>query len=304
MDGKSTEHHWGKMIDAIKIAITVWPIVFAAVTAQRFKTWASYKVERGVKLMELEQLVGSNSFGAVMKQPFLLRRLDLLTVGIFVIWALSPIGSQALIRSYALKRGLVNDSVAVAYVPILGDNMLLTPHARNTIKNATRLSDLWQMASVYYVGFSMTPGTKHATGPGAFDQDSYNHPLPTLEDSTFPLAGYGLPLILPYSMVSLYSDGEKRKAVAAAAKAEPPSESLSFNTTSSYFNLTCGEWRQENRSSLDKADSLTWSASETLGLGFLPDPNYKGLRNDTTPMTRLKYARQNVEALSAGRKGT
>ncbi len=37
--------------------------MFAAVAAQAFKSYATFRVERGIKLMELEQLVGSNSFG-------------------------------------------------------------------------------------------------------------------------------------------------------------------------------------------------------------------------------------------------
>ena len=292
MDKKSTETNWGKMIDAIKISITVYPIVFAAVTAQGFKTWASYRVERGVKLMELEQLIGSNSFGAVMKQPFLLRRLDLLTVGIFVIWALSPIGSQALIRSYALKRGEITDTVPVAYVPIMGDNMLLTPNARNEIKNATHLSELWQMVSVYYVGSSMSAGTK--AGTNSVYQDMYNHPVPVIGFDNIPtlFSGYGVPLVLPSPVVNPYSESENDKSVAkAAAKAELPFETLKFNTTSSVFKFTCGEWRKETRAVLDEKGYVSWSLSETLGLEFLPDPNFKKDVNDTNaPMTGVRYA--------------
>lgn len=36
---------------AITIAASAWPIVFAAVVAQSLKMYAAYKVERGVKLM-------------------------------------------------------------------------------------------------------------------------------------------------------------------------------------------------------------------------------------------------------------
>jgi ABC-type Fe3+ transport system permease subunit len=36
---------------AIKIAVTSWPIVFAAIVAQSLKALATYKVERGVEMM-------------------------------------------------------------------------------------------------------------------------------------------------------------------------------------------------------------------------------------------------------------
>jgi hypothetical protein len=38
---------------AIKIAVTAWPIIFAAILAQSLKAYATYKVERkeGIQLM-------------------------------------------------------------------------------------------------------------------------------------------------------------------------------------------------------------------------------------------------------------
>lgn len=36
---------------AITVAASAWPIVFAAVVAQSLKMYAAYRVERGIKLM-------------------------------------------------------------------------------------------------------------------------------------------------------------------------------------------------------------------------------------------------------------
>jgi hypothetical protein len=42
----------GPMVEqAIKIAVTAWPIVFAAIVAQSLKALATYRVERGIRLM-------------------------------------------------------------------------------------------------------------------------------------------------------------------------------------------------------------------------------------------------------------
>lgn len=41
---------WGVQ-EVIKVAVTVWPIVFAAVVAQSLKALASYRVERGIRIM-------------------------------------------------------------------------------------------------------------------------------------------------------------------------------------------------------------------------------------------------------------
>lgn len=37
--------------EATKVAISTWPIVFAALAAQALRTFASYMVERGIRLM-------------------------------------------------------------------------------------------------------------------------------------------------------------------------------------------------------------------------------------------------------------
>jgi hypothetical protein len=44
---------WGvnAVEQAIKIAVTSWPIFFAAIVAQSLKALATYRVERGIRLM-------------------------------------------------------------------------------------------------------------------------------------------------------------------------------------------------------------------------------------------------------------
>ncbi|KAK3342200.1 hypothetical protein B0T25DRAFT_618005 [Lasiosphaeria hispida] len=272
MNGKSSESAWGRMIDPIKIAVTVWPIVFAAVTAQGFKTWAAYKVERGVKLMELEQLVGSNSFGAVVKQPFLLRRLDLLTLGIFAIWALSPIGSQALLRSYTLERGRVNDKLPVKYAPIHGYNMLLSPGAEKKIDNGTILSNLWQATSSYYVQAFLEDGVKRSDDNKSQGQDPYNHPLPLkfIPGSVGPVQTisslYGLPIALvPPTALSPRDSEQGKQEQKASADAQIPFEDVQFPVTSSYFDFTCNSWKETTRGEIDpNATAFSWS--QTLGM--------------------------------------
>jgi hypothetical protein len=41
----------GSFNQALIVAITSWPIVFAAIAAQSLKALAAYKVERGIRLM-------------------------------------------------------------------------------------------------------------------------------------------------------------------------------------------------------------------------------------------------------------
>lgn len=303
MGGKTANSKWGMMVDPIKISVTVWPIVFAAVTAQGFKTWASYRVERGVKLMELEQLIGSNSFSAVMKQPILLRRLDLLTLGIFVIWALSPIGSQALLRTYSLGRPYREDIGPALYVPILGENMLLSPHATDKIAKTSDVAELWQIVSTFYISALLYPSPSRSATKSFFNQDAYNQPMPLLHSDIFHgyASIYGIPVALP--PVSLDLDTEKTKAEKSkqAADAAAPSESFDFPITSSHFELTCGSWKQGTYATLisNNESWMSTSMSDTLGIEFFVDPdvNVTDPSDINLPVTSLRYA-----SLNSGQK--
>jgi hypothetical protein len=50
--GKPANLSLGKGItQANKVAVSLWPIVYAAIAAQALRMYASYKVERGLRLM-------------------------------------------------------------------------------------------------------------------------------------------------------------------------------------------------------------------------------------------------------------
>ncbi len=267
MDGKSVNSAWGKLHDPILIAVSVWPIVFAAVVAQAFKTYATFRVERGIKLMELEQLVGSNSFGSVMKQPFLLRRLDFLTLLIFLTWCLSPIGSQALQRVYGYERGIVNDLVPAYYGNTVGVNQLFGSDSNVTYEE---LGNLMQMASVYYISSFMPMSPNVLSAKDSALEDQYDHPLNFGNNSNY----YGIPTVLPPS----FTPPEDTVTVSGVLA---PFETFKFNATSSNFVFTCGNWRKMLRSDLN--DNMTFSLSQTLGV------NMSGV-NEDAPVTKLAFA--------------
>ena len=66
------------VMQANKIAITLWPIMFAAIATQSLKTYATYQAERGIKLMvRFERLprwmLSKIDFGATATQFFILQ---------------------------------------------------------------------------------------------------------------------------------------------------------------------------------------------------------------------------------------
>ena len=288
MDGKSASSGWSIIRTPIKIAISAWPIVFAAVVAQAFKTWATFRVERGVKLMELEQLVGSNSFASALKQPFFLRRLNILMLVMLAIWCLSPLGSQALQWIYSLERHSTTEHIDVQYLKRYGTNRVLSS---DTPVDEAQLAELVQAVSVYYTGSLMPSNVvqfeirgSHVVGPY---QDQYTHPL---------LAGagfYGLPIALPVAKLAdailLQSSTD-----AALAVTQPMYETLSFPVTASQYKFaSCTAFQPKKGSDIT---DLSFSPSQTLGLGL----SFSSSADPSTASGTIRFAtRVNLPAAPA-----
>jgi hypothetical protein len=52
IDGKPSQSREAIAIqNALQVAVSVWPVTFAAIVAQSLRTYATYKVERGLRLM-------------------------------------------------------------------------------------------------------------------------------------------------------------------------------------------------------------------------------------------------------------
>lgn len=284
MKDKRVGSSWSKIENAIKFAISAWPIVFAAVVAQGFKAFATYKVERGIKLMELEQLVGCNSFGNAMKQPFLLRRLDILTIALFSVWCLSPIGSQALQRCYGEGRNVQSDEIDLYYVDYTGRNDVWGPQNGYDVPvsdavgrlNETKMAELVQVIATYHIGnLAPTPYNKNVT------MDQYSRPILTfVDDNSTDVSGYGVPIALPLPKIDYYDPTALRNEEKLLG---PPSETLSFPMVASYFNFTCGPWSQVSWETLNESyyvnDTWRWSPSKTFVFNMMPADVYPDYPN-------------------------
>ena len=59
---------------------------------------ATYHLERGVALGKLDQLVGSRTLGSTITTHYHLRSYNILGLGLLILWSISPIGGQAILR--------------------------------------------------------------------------------------------------------------------------------------------------------------------------------------------------------------
>ncbi|WEW57345.1 hypothetical protein PRK78_002811 [Emydomyces testavorans] len=104
---------WATLQEAMKVAVTTFPIVFSAVMGRMTRTVATWRLERGIALGQLEQLFWSSTVFSTLSTQLLLGSFNKLTVGLLVLWALSPLGGQStlhIINTAAHPRGS-NDTV-------------------------------------------------------------------------------------------------------------------------------------------------------------------------------------------------
>lgn len=94
-DGEIHQDEFTGLDNAITVAATVFPILFAALvgclTAQR----AHWKLERDISLNLLKQLLGSRTVFEIPLAPWQLRQLHAVAIALLLLWACSAAGTQA-----------------------------------------------------------------------------------------------------------------------------------------------------------------------------------------------------------------
>jgi len=278
------------MPEVIKVATTAWPIIFAAVIAQLLKTWATYRVERGMKLMELEQLVGSSSFAAAAKQPFVLRSIDLLTLTLFVVWCLSPIGSSALQRTLTITSDMTAPvNTTVYFLDNTGENRLLsTTNFGQSIHLGTNTAALQNVSTLYQRLFTRSLLDTD-------DMDDWNHPRVAWVENT--VNGYypsawppsvshaGIPVVLTDSIFANDNDVSSSDSFDSM-----PSETTDFTIRASYFSFQCKNWTVINGTVLDEvrqpSSGLPWSMGPTNSTWY---SFYSDNPNSTDVINRMTF---------------
>ena len=104
-----------KVIEASRLAPTLWPILFAAILGNSIRALARWKAERGARLGLLEHLMGSQTVVGVFRSAIRLRTIGIYTVVLILLWALSPLGSQAVLRSLYLKDQPFTSNQSLSY---------------------------------------------------------------------------------------------------------------------------------------------------------------------------------------------
>ncbi|KAF2152213.1 hypothetical protein K461DRAFT_312969 [Myriangium duriaei CBS 260.36] len=211
---------------AVKVAISLWPIVFAAIIAQTLKAYGAWKVERGIRLVTLEQLNSSHSVGAAIKQPFLLRQFNVATVGLLVIWLLSPLASQALVRMVKTKSVNLNHHGPVEYL-----RLQKYPYDNTVFDYGTDIATSTDMNLINTIYTSLLIANQNSR-----TIDSWGNPKIRIANTSNVVYSslLGVPVAPAENLEesSLYKDNSNDKIGSAAP-------GWTFNMITSYFVLNC-----------------------------------------------------------------
>ncbi|KXH59981.1 hypothetical protein CSAL01_11978 [Colletotrichum salicis] len=78
---------------------SIFPIIFASVVGRLMTEATRLRLERGATLGSLEQLIGSRIVGATVITLFNFPSFNVLGASLAITWALSPLGTQSLLRT-------------------------------------------------------------------------------------------------------------------------------------------------------------------------------------------------------------
>ncbi|OAP61624.1 hypothetical protein AYL99_03827 [Fonsecaea erecta] len=101
---------------ATSTASTLFTILFAAVLGTTLKRFATWRLENGVKLGLLEQIMQSRTFFAAVTTQLAFPAFNLTALILLASWVFSPLGSQASLRLVSTGRDYTAQSGVVSYV--------------------------------------------------------------------------------------------------------------------------------------------------------------------------------------------
>ncbi|RSM07173.1 hypothetical protein CDV31_008725 [Fusarium ambrosium] len=121
LNNKEQSSFGDDVLEALQVASTLWPISFAAVAGPCLKTLALHRAEKGSSIESLEFLLTSQTTVAALKNLFTIRHIPAWSIGIALVWCLSPLGGQAAVRSLHLQP--ISSVTEVPALYYLGSNI-------------------------------------------------------------------------------------------------------------------------------------------------------------------------------------
>ena len=215
------------LLEANKLCVSIWPILFGAIVAQSLRMLAAFRVERasGMALVQLEQLVGSHSLATAIKQPFMMMHMDLTSVGMICLWALSPIAGQSFLRMLTVESQ--STMTSTASVSFANFSKPLDGIWNTTDDSATAAINL-----LFATALLATPN--YGSGDYSLDNDPWNQPLMALAAPPKDPNSYFDYGDIPYALV-----GQSIYGVVGYNPNTEDSQNVTFTIPTAWFAFQC-----------------------------------------------------------------
>lgn len=118
----------------------MFPIIFASIMGRLMYQIARWKLETGVSLGTLEQLMGSRTLGSTFLTQFELRAFNALSLTLLLAWIFSPLGGQSLLRLLELQSPPVDSSIT--YYDVEFPTYLVKENVKNSVGDSTYVTAL------------------------------------------------------------------------------------------------------------------------------------------------------------------
>ncbi|KAK8074933.1 hypothetical protein PG997_009596 [Apiospora hydei] len=113
---------------AMKLGPTIFPILFAALIGRMLKNVGRYYVEKGLKLGTLWRLVNVRTMFDAAVNPVQFREISVVAMLLIVLWSLSPLGGQAVLRLVHHFNETSTETVPIRYLDLGPGGSLLVQY--------------------------------------------------------------------------------------------------------------------------------------------------------------------------------
>jgi hypothetical protein len=104
------------LIEAARFGPTIFPIAYTVALGNCYRAFAAWKLERGIKVLMLEYMLGSRTLFSAVTTQLKFRSRRPMALVLVIPWILSPVGGQAALRVVETPPMNISTSSPVTYL--------------------------------------------------------------------------------------------------------------------------------------------------------------------------------------------